>query len=123
MDYETKTTVIVKFQMDGMHQWQGAMDLVDPEMSFLANRHRHMFYFTLSKEVTHDDRDIEFIQFKRDVISYLIQEYSDISMRTLEFGDLSCEAIARDLFERFDCEYVEVFEDNENGSRIEKIIE
>ena len=42
-------------------------------------------------------------------------------MRTLEFGPMSCEMLAREILNRFDCEWVEVWEDQENGARVEKI--
>jgi hypothetical protein len=39
----------------------------------------------------------------------------------LEFDNMSCEAIARELRDYFHCEWVEVWEDDENGARVEKI--
>ena len=35
------------------------------DVSFLGYPHRHIFHFKVMIEVYHDDRDIEFIQFKR----------------------------------------------------------
>ena len=116
----TRTTVIVKLSVDGMHNFPLAVQYF-PEVSFLAQRHRHMFCFTAAKKVNHDDRDIEFIMFKRDIINYLYNEYSDNQSRTHEFGSKSCEMLAREILERFDCEWVEVWEDNENGAKVEKI--
>ena len=117
---KTKTTVIVKLAVDGMHNFPKAAELF-PELAFLADRHRHMFNFTIAKQVFHDDRDVEFIMFKRDVLNYLFDQYSDVYMRSLEFGSQSCEMLAREILERFECEWVEVWEDNENGARIERI--
>jgi len=116
----TKTTVIVKLAVDGMHNFPKAAELF-PEVSFLSDRHRHMFTFTAAKQVNHDDRDVEFIMFKRDILNYLTNQYSDSHMRTMEFGSQSCEMLAREILERFECEWVEVWEDNENGARVEKI--
>ena len=115
-----KTTVIVKLSVDGMHNFPKAAELF-PEVSFLADRHRHMFHFTVAKQVFHDDRDVEFIMFKRDILNYLTNQYSDSHMRTMEFGAQSCEMLAREILTRFDCEWVEVWEDEENGARIEKV--
>jgi hypothetical protein len=115
-----KYTVIVKLAVDGMHNFPLAAELF-PEVSFLADRHRHMFHFTVSKQVFHTDRDIEFIMLKRDILNYLYDQYSDNYMRTLEFGSKSCEQLAEEVLNRFDCEWVEVWEDNENGARVEKI--
>ena len=117
---ETKTNIIIRFQLDGMHNFPKAAVLF-PEAAFLADRHRHMFHFELHKQVNHDDRDVEFICFKRDVMNYLTDNYSDNYKRTLEFGAMSCEMIARELLEYFDCERVSVFEDGENGAEIYKV--
>ena len=116
----TKTIVIVKLSVDGMHNFPKAAELF-PEVAFLADRHRHMFHFTAAKQVFHDDRDVEFIMFKRDILNYLTNQYSDSHMRTMEFGSQSCEMLAREILERFDCEWVEVWEDQENGARVEKV--
>lgn len=118
--YKTATTIIVKLAVDGMHNFPSAEELY-PEVDFLQHRHRHMFHFTVSKKVNHDNRDIEFIMFKRDILNYLHSQYSDNYLRTLEFGPMSCEMIAKEILEHFDCEWVEVFEDNENGARVERI--
>ncbi len=116
----TQTSILVKLAVDGMHNFPLAAELF-PEVAFLADRHRHMFNFTLSLKVSHDDRDKEFIMVKRDVISYLYDQYSDSHMRTLEFGPKSCEMLAREILEQFNCEWVECWEDNECGARVEKI--
>ena len=39
-------------------------------------------------------------------------------MRCHNFKSMSCEMIARELYEGFDLEYCSVFEDNENGAEI-----
>lgn len=116
----TKTTVIVKLAVDGMHNFPKAAELF-PEVDFLSQRHRHMFHFTLAKMVNHDDRDVEFIMFKRDVLSYLHTQYLDDNSRAHEFGSKSCEMLSRELLERFECDWVECWEDQENGARVERI--
>ena len=116
----TKTVVIIKLAVDGMHNFPKAAELF-PEVAFLSDRHRHMFHFTLAKMVNNDDRDVEFIMFKRDVLNYLHNQYSDSHTRTHEFGSMSCEMLSRELLERFECDWVECWEDNENGARIERI--
>ena len=80
-----------------------------------------MFHFTLSKEVFHDDRDTEFIMFKRDVLDYLLETYYDYGTRTHEFGAKSCEMLAKELLNEFECEWVECWEDNENGAKVELV--
>lgn len=116
----TATTVIVKLAVDGCHNFPKAAELF-PEVDFLADRHRHMFHFTVACKVTHSDRDKEFIMLKRDVTDYLQSQYLHPDTRTCEFGSRSCEMLAQEVLERFDAEWVEVWEDMENGARVEKI--
>ena len=61
----------VTFRKEGIHKYPAALD--DPKLatgdeydvSFLGHPHRHIFHFKVAIQVFHDDRDIEFIQFKR----------------------------------------------------------
>jgi len=59
-----KTSVVVRLAVDGMHNFPKAAELF-PEVAFLADRHRHMFHIEAKKEVFHDDRDVEFLMFKK----------------------------------------------------------
>jgi len=61
---------------------------------------------------------VEFIMFKRDIEEYLRAKYYDESSRTHEFGAMSCEMLAREIYKQFGCTYVSVFEDNENGAEV-----
>lgn len=112
-----KINVIVNLAVDGLHSWPDARK-VFPEVGFLADVHRHMFHMTLKKRVSHDDRDIEFIMFKRDVLDYLHLKYFHAQYNCHFFGPKSCEMIAKELLEYFDCVYVSVFEDAENGAEV-----
>lgn len=106
----------VTFRKEGIHKYPAA--LTDPnlaDVSFLGHPHRHIFHFKVSIEVFHDDRDIEFIQFKR----WLESLYSD---GTLQLDFRSCEMISDQLAEEIGKKYpdrfvqIEVSEDGENGS-------
>tara|TARA_R110001599_G_scaffold50402_1_gene142682 strand:+ start:425 stop:772 length:348 start_codon:yes stop_codon:yes gene_type:complete len=112
-----KTNVIAKLELEGMHNWPGAKNIF-PEVAFLSDMHRHKWFITAKKEVFHDDRDVEFIMFKRDIIDYLSEEYYNSDTRTHEFGAKSCEMLAKEIMEAFECNYVSVFEDNENGAEV-----
>ena len=116
----TKTVVLVKLAVDGMHNFPKAAELF-PEVAFLADRHRHMFHFTLAKMVNHSDRDREFIMLKRDIIDYINGEYFSDFTRTCEFGPKSCEMLAEEILKEFDADWVECWEDMENGARVEKL--
>ena len=67
----------VTFRKEGIHKYPAALD--DPKLatgdeydvSFLGYPHRHIFHFKVAIEVFHDDRDIEFIQFKRWLEKYV----------------------------------------------------
>ena len=111
------TNIVVKLAVDGLHSWPDAKR-VCPEVGFLSDIHRHMFYFTVKKRVNHDDRDVEFIMFKRDIEEYLLDKYYNMQYRSHYFGAKSCEMLAREVLEYFDCKYVSVFEDNENGAEV-----
>jgi hypothetical protein len=115
----------VTFQKEGIHCYPAAA--TDPKLntageydvSFLANPHRHIFHFRVSIDVFHNDRDIEFIQFKR----WLIALYNgQNSVLALDWK--SCEMIADDLYIQIADRYpgravvIEVSEDGENGCSI-----
>ena len=87
------------------------------DVSFLGTPHRHIFHFQVWIQVFHDDRDIEFIQFKR----WLEGLYNT---GTLQLNYKSCEMISEDLHAEITARYpnreiwIEVSEDGENGSFI-----
>ena len=112
-----KVNVIAKIELDGLHNWPDAQ-AVFPEVRFLANMHRHKWYITAKKAVNHDDRDVEFIMFGRDIEQWLSHTYYNLESRTHEFGAKSCEMLAKEIMEEFNCVYVSVFEDGENGAEV-----
>lgn len=108
----------VTFQREGIHKYPAA--LTDPKLadvSFLGYPHRHIFHFRVELEVKHDDRDVEFILFKRE-LELLYQE------AVLQLDHKSCEMIANDLAKYIKETYpnrdlvIEVSEDGENGCRM-----
>ena len=88
------------------------------DVSFLGVPHRHIFHFRVWIEVFHDDRDIEFIQFKRWLERLYAQD-------VLELNHKSCEMIAEDLYSQIAARYpgravwIDVSEDEENGCHIQ----
>ena len=115
----------VTFQKEGIHKYPAAA--TDPnlatgdeyDVSFLANPHRHTFHFRVWLGVTHNDRDVEFIQFKR----WLEKLYSS-NEGVLSLDYKSCEMMADDLYIQIAAKYpdravwIEVSEDGENGALI-----
>jgi hypothetical protein len=115
----------ITFRREGIHKYPAAA--TDPalctageyDVSFLASPHRHIFHFRVWIDVFHNDRDIEFIQFKR----WLESLYNG-SSSVLELDWKSCEMIADDLYLQIAGRYpgravwIEVAEDGENGCLI-----
>ena len=118
-----KRQIWVTFRKEGVHCYPAAA--TDPQLatgdeydvSFLASPHRHIFHFRVWIDVFHNDRDIEFIQFKR----WLENLYKD---GVLQLDYKSCEMIADDLYVQIAARYsgrcviIEVSEDGENGCSI-----
>lgn len=109
--------IVVRFQVDGTHYWK---DCPIEEVKFLRDNHHHTFFFECTKSVSHDDRDIELIQFKRDLQQFLIHQFYDNEARCLVFGGMSCEMIAKKLCLEFNLDQCSVFEDNIVGAICEK---
>ena len=121
--HHAKRMIFVTFQKEGIHKYPAAA--TDPllatgdeyDVSFLGTPHRHIFHFNVAIEVFHNDRDIEFIQFKR----WLENLYKG---GTLELNYKSCEMISDDLYEVIATRYpdrnieITVSEDGENGATI-----
>ena len=120
---QAKRQIWITFRKEGVHCYPAAA--TDPKLntgddydvSFLANPHRHIFHFRVSIDVFHNDRDIEFIQFKRWLEALYVGG-------TLELNYKSCEMIADDLYLQIATRYpgrdvvIEVSEDGENGCTI-----
>ena len=118
-----KRMVWVTFRREGIHAYYDANH--DPKLktgdqydvSFLGMPHRHIFHFTVGIEVFHNNRDIEFIQFKR----WLEKLFGD---GILELDYKSCEMISDDLCQTISSRYpdrdieITVSEDGENGATI-----
>ena len=118
-----KRWIEVTFQREGIHKYPAA--LTDPnlatgdeyDVSFLGYPHRHVFHFRVRIAVEHNDRDIEFIQFKR----WLEGLYSS-QQNILQLDYKSCEMIAEELLDKINYRYlnrdieVQVSEDGENGA-------
>jgi hypothetical protein len=115
----------VTFRKEGIHKYPAALtnpDLAtgdEYDVSFLGYPHRHIFHFRVWISVNHNDRDIEFIQFKR----YLEALYSG-KEDCLRLDYKSCEMMSDELYDMISKKYpnrevwIEVSEDGENGSFI-----
>ena len=120
---QAKRMIWVTFQREGIHKYPGAD--TDPKLatgdeydvSFLGYPHRHIFHFKVAIQVFHNDRDIEFIQFKR----WLENSFRDGVMK---LDHKSCEMISDELYLLIANRYpnrdieITVSEDGENGATI-----
>jgi hypothetical protein len=114
----------VTFTKEGIHCYPDAAN--NPQLatgdeydvSFLASPHRHIFHFRVAIDVFHDDREIEFIQFKRWLVNLYISNILQLNYK-------SCEMISDDLYMQIATKYpnrdvwIEVSEDGENGCSVE----
>jgi len=104
--------IYITTQFEAFHKYPDAPE----QVSFLRNRHRHMFHVKFYIEVEHNDRDIEFFIFKKQV---------EILLSNSEVNDSSCEMIANYLHSKIKLAYpgrkmkIEVNEDQENGCLME----
>ena len=124
-DIRPNKMIWVTFRKEGIHKYPAALE--DPnlktgdeyDVSFLGYPHRHIFHFRVWISVQHNDRDIEFIQFKR----WLESLYSGQGA-VLSLDYKSCEMMSDDLFDIINKKYpgreiwIEISEDGENGSFI-----
>ena len=113
----------VTFRKEGIHRYPAAavredLNTTDEyDVTFLSYPHRHIFHFRVWIDVLHNDRDIEFIQFKR----WLENLYKE---GILQLDHKSCEMMADDLYAEIAGRYpdravwIEVAEDGENGALI-----
>lgn len=105
----------VTTQFEGFHRYENAPIPV----AFLSNIHRHMFHVTVWIEQFHNERDVEYILFKRLVIKWIENHQENHTL----LG--SCETVAEGLgvvvLENYPGRrvMVEVTEDGENGALLE----
>ena len=124
-DIRPNKMIWVTFRKEGIHKYPAA--LTDPnlatgdkyDVSFLGHPHRHIFHFRVWIGVHHNDRDIEFIQFKR-----WLEELYNGEQAVLQLDHKSCEMMSDELYDMISKKYpnrevwIEVSEDGENGSFI-----
>jgi hypothetical protein len=124
-DIRPNKMIWVTFRKEGIHCYPAAATDTnlatgdEYDVSFLAHPHRHIFHFRVWISVTHNDRDIEFIQFKR-----WLEKLYNSEQAVLSLDHKSCEMMSDDLYDMISKKYpgrevwIEVSEDGENGSFI-----
>ena len=116
--HRAQRQIWVTFSKEGIHCYPAALEEPNlADVNFLGYPHRHIFHFRVYIDVFHNDRDIEFIQFKR-----WLQGLYDNAVLALDYK--SCEMIADDLYVQIANRYpgrnvtISVSEDGENGCTI-----
>lgn len=104
-----KNMIWVTTQFEALHKYPNAPD----DVAFLRNEHRHIIKAKVWIDVKHNDREIEFIMFKR-FINSLINEtnYNNKSLETIS-DDLHYNII--NIYKDREV-WIELSEDGENGS-------
>lgn len=108
VESQLNTEVFCTLQFEAVHSWPNCNIT---EVDYLRLPHRHLFHIKAYKRVSHDDRDVEFIQLKHQIQRYLLKKYPDF-----DIGPQSCEMLAKELITAFKLSKCEVSEDNENGA-------
>jgi hypothetical protein len=105
----------VTFRKIGFHRFPKASNPEFHDVAYLKYEHRHLFYFKVSINVLHNDRDIEFHQF----LNWLESLYNT---GVLQLDDKSCEMLCDDLRDKIHEKYpnrhlvIEISEDGECGA-------
>ena len=122
-DVRPNKMIWVTFRKEGIHKYPAALEAPELatgdeyDVSFLGYPHRHIFHFKVAIQVFHNDRDIEFIQFKR----WLENSFRD---GVMQLDHKSCEMISDELYMYIANRYpgrdieITVSEDGENGATI-----
>lgn len=112
-----KKVVIIRTRFEATHCWP---DCPHDDVAFLKHPHRHEFWVEVEIEVSHNDRDVEFIRVKRTLDHYIAERY-----KGRDLGSKSCEDIAEEILlaaelRRDICLFhsVTVLEDGENGAKV-----
>jgi hypothetical protein len=105
-----KFQIVISFEFPYIHRWEGCS--VEGK-EYLRNAHRHSMKCRAWLDVSHADRDVEFIDLKERVAGWAREVFA-------EPGPFSCEQIAEALIHQFRFARVEVLEDGENGAVVER---
>ena len=114
---EIRTSIFCRTTFEAFHRWPDA----PPEVEFLRDRHRHLFHVELRIEVTHDDREVEFL-----LLQNALKEWIQETLANEDTSTWSCESWCRATmqvawFDSYFASYVSVSEDGENGAVLERV--
>jgi len=104
-----KQSIYIKTIFEGFHSWPFA----PKEVEFLKNKHRHLFNVYVEVGVNHNDRDVEFFMFKREVDKFINEKFDKQDLGSCE---MMCERIYQGFKEKYSILEIRVNEDDENGA-------
>lgn len=100
--------------IEGYHKYKDAPE----RLSYLSNRHRHIFVVRCKFQVSHNNREIEINERQSEINKYLLTKYNVNG--SCEFGCMSCEDIAEDIIKNLGANEVTVLEDNYGGATLSR---
>lgn len=105
--------IIINTRFSAIHFWP---DCEIEEVDYLRYPHRHEFHVQVKALVSHDNRDIEFIQLKNKIERWISKNWNKQNLKSK-----SCEKMCSELLFNFpNLSYARVLEDGENGAEIIK---
>lgn len=116
-----KRFIIVRDNTDGTHRWKNA----PKNVGYLAQSHRHKFFYEVKVEVNHSDRDVEFFTLKNEINEFINEKFPiDEITKIHNFGERSCEMISEELgryliHKGYVIHSVYFYEDNIDGGGVE----
>lgn len=106
------SSIIIRTQFAGLHYYAKAPE----QVAYLRSPHRHVFFVEVEMQVSHDDRDLEFIIVKNSINEFIDSKPFDITASCEQMADEICKYLIKKYDQRnISCT---VFEDNENGGRV-----
>ena len=113
----TARSITVTWNQPGFHRWPEAGEVL-PDRAYLADKHRHLFYYEVTVTTEHNDREVEFHDLL-DFCRYIAPaEGADL-------GRMSCEDMALQVGRAVNGRHpgrkvvVTVWEDLEVGATLE----
>lgn len=106
-----KREILTHNEVEGFHFYPAA----PVGVGYLSNVHRHIFVIKCRAEVTHNEREIEFITEQNRIAATIADGFG----KPCTFNSMSCESIAEWLLNALpELTYVEVLEDGYGGAAL-----
>lgn len=113
MKNEEEIFAIVKTQFEAIHSWEGC-DI--DRVNFLQNEHHHIFDVEVRIKQEHDNRDIEYLNMKKNIDEVLENSISKKNRSCEQYAKLIRDAVMK-MTGREDVEVI-VKEDNGCGAYV-----